>query len=64
MGITGVLGEKPLEAEMRINNKHNPHLIPSPEIDSQVTLVRGECSHHDANPAHVTALTLLPEVRV
>jgi len=30
-GKTGVLGEKPLGARTRTNNKLNPHMTPSPE---------------------------------
>jgi len=36
---------------MRINNKLNPHMTPSPGIEPRVTLVEGECSHHHANHA-------------
>ena len=55
VGKTGVLGEKPLGAEMRINNKLNPHLTPSPEIEPQ--------SPWWGPSALITTLTLLTPLR-
>ena len=43
---TGVLGEKPLGARMKTNNKLNPDMTPP-----GATLVGGECSHHCTIPA-------------
>ena len=37
---------KPLRAREGTNNKLNPHIALMPGIDTQATLVGGECSHH------------------
>ena len=46
---TGVPEEKTLGARMRINNKLNPHITPSPGIETgRATLMSGKRSHHCA----------------
>ena len=42
--------EETLGAKARINDKHNPHMVPSWN-QPQVTLMGGDRSHHCAIPA-------------
>ena len=45
-GETGVPEEKSLGARERTNNRTHPTYGVSAEIQTQATLVGGECSHH------------------
>jgi len=39
------------------NQQLNPHTTPGPGIETQATLVEGECSHHRAIPAYFVLKT-------
>ena len=50
-GKTGVPGEKPLGAEKRTNDKLNPHMTSSPEIEPGPHGWKASAPHHCAIPA-------------